>query len=445
MPYRKVSITIMVVALVGGLLTTLMPLTSTALKERSSNQSRSSGEEESRGKERTNAKQRSGNREVTAEEEVSSGNERAGNPALQRRRATPLQLDPVATGLVQPLFVAGAGIGSDHLFVVERPGRIQIVEEGRVLATPFLDITNVVNDAAGERGLLGLAFHPDYERNGFLYVDYTDAQGDIVIARYTVSDDPNRANAQSATPILEIPHREASNHNGGMLAFGPRDGYLYIAVGDGGAGQSANGQNTNTLLGKILRIDVDDTAGNRNYVIPPDNPFVGDTGRRAEIWAYGLRNPFRFSFDRKTGDIFIGDVGERGWEEIDFARSGQGGLNYGWDIMEGRHCFEPPTNCDTTGLRRPIHEYSHEVGNVVTGGYIYRGEQIRSLKGAYIFTDFGSREIWKLQRKRHGQWKRSVLLSTTEPVQIASFGESDAGELFAVDLVAGTVYQLTTA
>jgi glucose/arabinose dehydrogenase len=445
MPYRRHLITIIVVTLVGALITTLVPLTSTASKERSSTQTRSSGEEESRGKERTNAKQRSSNRKDAAEEVVSSGNERAGSLAPQRSRATALRLEPLATGLEQPLFVTGAGTGSDRLFVVEKPGRIQIVEAGRVLAPPFLDITDVVNDAAGERGLLGLAFHPDYESNDFFYVDYTDAEGDIVIARYTVSDDRNRADAESATPILEIPHRADARHNGGMLAFGPRDGYLYIAVGDGGAGQSANGQNTRTLLGKILRIDVDGTSGVGNYAIPESNPFAdGDEGR-PEIWAYGLRNPFRFSFDRKTGGLYIGDVGEAEWEEIDFGKPGQGGINYGWDIMEGRHCFRFPSNCDTTGLSQPIHEYSHEVGNVVTGGYVYRGEQIRALKGTYVFTDFGSREIWGLKRKRHGQWKRSVVLSNTEQWQIASFGESDAGELFAVDLVAGTLYQLTTA
>jgi glucose/arabinose dehydrogenase len=362
---------------------------------------------------------------------------------LERAHAAgAVRLVKVAEGFEQPLFVTGAGTGSDRLFVVEKPGRIRILDAGTILATPFLDITGIVNDQANERGLLGLAFHPDYERNGLFYVHYTDTSGDIVIARYTVSNDPDRANAASAKVILTIPHREAANHNGGMLAFGPRDGYLYIAVGDGGGGQSANAQDTTSLLGKILRIDVDGTSSDRNYAIPAGNPFADGTGGRPEIWAYGLRNPFRFSFDRATGDIVIGDVGEGSWEEIDLGQGGRGGLNYGWDIMEGRHCFNPRTNCDPTGLGRPIHEYSHKVGNVVTGGYVYRGTAIRALVGTYVFTDFGSQVIWGLQRHRRGKWERSVLLRATEQLQIASFGESDAGELFAVDLVSGTLYRI---
>jgi glucose/arabinose dehydrogenase len=360
--------------------------------------------------------------------------------------AATIRLAPVASGFELPLFVTGAGTGSSRLFVVEKPGRIRIVANGKILSPPFLDITNIVNDEAGERGLLGLAFHPDYERNGFFYVDYTDANGDIVIARYSVSrGNPDRANVSSARILLKIRHRNATNHNGGMLAFGPRDGYLYISVGDGGAKQAANAQKTDTLLGKILRIDVDRTSGGRLYGIPPDNPFAGSATKRPEIWAYGLRNPFRFSFDRKTAAMFIGDVGQREWEEVDYAPHGKGGLNYGWSIMEGRHCFDPPTGCPTDGLRMPIFEYSHDDGNVVTGGYVYRGQAIPALVGTYVFTDFGSRQIWGLTRNQNGRWVFSVLLRFENERNIASFGENDKGELFAVDLVAGILYRVAPA
>jgi glucose/arabinose dehydrogenase len=361
-------------------------------------------------------------------------------------RAAAIRLVPVATGFQQPLFVTGAGTDNSRLFVVEKPGRIRVVEAGEVLETPFLDITEVVNDNANERGLLGLAFHPDYETNGEFFVHYNDASGDIVIAGYSVSDDdPNLADEESQTVILKIPHRKAANHNGGMLAFGPDDGYLYIAVGDGGAGQSANAQKKTKLLGKILRIDVDKASGGRAYGIPAGNPFAKSRKARPEIWAYGLRNPFRFSFDRQTGDMFIGDVGQARWEEIDFGPAGRGGRNYGWDIMEGRHCFNPPKGCDRRGLRLPIHEYSHKVGNVVTGGYVYRGT-VTDLVGTYVFTDFGSRDIWGLTRNQQtGKWGRSMLFHSEDQLNIASFGESDVGELFAVDLVNGTLSRLEAA
>jgi glucose/arabinose dehydrogenase len=359
-------------------------------------------------------------------------------------RAAEVSLVTVATGFDRPLFVTGAGTGDERLFVVEQAGRIKIVEAGEVLDTPFLDITGIVNDKANERGLLGLAFHPDYETNGLFYVDYTNSSGDIVVASYEVLDsNPNEADATTEQVILTIPHRKADNHNGGMLAFGPDDGYLYISVGDGGAGQSANAQKKTRLLGKILRIDVDDPSDGREYGIPPDNPFVGSRKARPEIWAYGLRNPFRFSFDRDTHDLFIGDVGQGSWEEIDRGPQGKGGRNYGWDIMEGRHCFAPPQGCRRKGLREPIHEYSHNVGNVVTGGYVYRGNDMTDLQGTYVFTDFGSHDIWGLTRDATGKWTRSVLRHSDDQLNIASFGENDAGELFAVDLASGTLFRIT--
>lgn len=245
--------------------------------------------------------------------------------------------------------------------------------------------------------------------------------------------------------MLRIPHRIRSNHNGGMLAFGPRDGYLYVSVGDGGGEQSANGQNLDTLLGKILRLDVDGSDANRNYAIPADNPFANGNDGRPEIWAYGLRNPFRFSFDRATAGLYIGDVGQHDWEEIDSGAPRRGGLNYGWDITEGRHCYDPPTNCDRAGITFPIHEYSHAVGNVVTGGYVYRGQSIPRLVGTYVFTDFRSQEIWGLERNRNGNWVRSVLLRSNDELNSSSFGESDDAELFAVDLITGTLYRFAPA
>jgi glucose/arabinose dehydrogenase len=368
----------------------------------------------------------------------------AGHQPDGARAADVVRLEPLVSGFEQPLFVTGAGTDNTRLFVVEKPGRIRVVKDGNLLATPFLNISRIVNDNANERGLLGLAFHPDYQSNRWFYVNYTNRRGDIVIARYTASDNPDRANAGSAKVILKIPHRKAANHNGGMLAFGP-DSFLYIAVGDGGGGQSANGQKTTTLLGKILRIDVDGTSDGRAYAIPAGNPFADGIGGRPEIWAYGLRNPFRFSFDRVTGDMYIGDVGQHRREEIDFGESGQGGINFGWHIMEGSSCYKPPEDCPTDGLRPPIHEYSHNVGNVVTGGYVYRGSAVPDLVETYVFTDFGSRELWGLKQDETGNWKRSVLFQSGNQLNIAPFGESDAGELFAVDLVSGTLFRIEGA
>jgi glucose/arabinose dehydrogenase len=359
-------------------------------------------------------------------------------------RADGVHLVEVANGFDRPLFVTGAGTGSDRLFVVEQGGRIRIVDAGEVLETPFLDITGIVNDGAGERGLLGLAFDPDYQINGEFYVHYNDVNGDVVIARYTVSSgDPDVAVADGQV-ILKIPHRKAANHNGGMLAFG-KDRNLYISVGDGGKNQSGNAQKTTTLLGKILRIDVHRPSGDNEYAIPGGNPFVGRGKARPEIWAYGLRNPFRFSFDRDTGDMYIGDVGQGRWEEIDFGPNGEGGINYGWHIMEGGHCYHPRKGCHKNGLSPPIHEYSHNVGNVVTGGYVYRGNAIPGLGGTYVFTNFGSHDIWGLTRDALGHWERSVLFHSEDRLNIASFGENNDGELFAVDLISGKLFSIEAA
>ena len=359
----------------------------------------------------------------------------AGGHAAQADE--PLELELLAEGLSQPLGLTHAGDGSGRLFILEQAGRILIHDGTGVLATPFLDLSSRVG-CCGERGLLGLAFHPDYAANGFLFVDYTDSSGRTIISRFAVSADPNRADASSETEVLSFAQPFA-NHNGGQLAFGP-DGYLYIGSGDGGGGgdQQNNGQQLDTLLGKILRIDVDGLP----LAIPPDNPFVGDPAARDEIWAYGLRNPWRFSFDRHTGDLFIADVGQERREEVDFQGAGSpGGENYGWRRMEGSLCFQPSSGCNDGSLVLPILEYDHGLGCSVTGGYVYRGEAAPGLRGTYLFGDFCSGRIWGATPGASGVWS-AVELADTE-LSISSFGEDEAGELYVVDL-AGAVYRLSS-
>jgi glucose/arabinose dehydrogenase len=345
----------------------------------------------------------------------------------------------VASDFVQPLQVTHAGDGSNRLFVVEQPGRIFIVEGSSVLPTPFLDIRSLVETAGSERGLLGLAFHPDYASNGLFYVDYTRAgDGATVIARYSVSSDPDVADPASATVLLTVAQPYA-NHNGGQIAFGP-DGYLYASLGDGGSAGDPldSGQDVTTLLGSILRLDVD---GGAPYAIPPDNPFVGTTGQD-EIWDWGLRNPWRFSFDRLTGDLYIGDVGQALWEEIDFHAAGApGGLNFGWNCKEGTHEYDFTGDCLTAQLVNPIAEYSHSVGNAVTGGFVYRGSRYPDLQGRYFYGDYSTGKIWSMYKTGPDTWSDPQLeLDTT--LFISSFGEDEAGELYVVDL-AGSIRRLT--
>ena len=283
----------------------------------------------------------------------------------------------VASGLDHPIQVTHAGDGSDRLFVVEQPGRIWIVKDGAVLPTPFLDLRSAVV-YGGERGLLGLAFHPEYSANGLFYASYTRAaDGASVVARYRVSpSDPDVADPGSELPLLTIA-QPYENHNGGQILFGPEDGYLYIGLGDGGSGGDPldHGQNTNTLLGAMLRLNVDSGAP---YAIPPDNPYVGRPGLD-EIWAIGLRNPWRFSFDRENGDLYIGGVGQNLWEEIDYQAAGTpGGVNFGWRCKEGTHDYIFAGDCATAQLTDPIAEYSHTVGYSVSGGFVYRGVTIRT-------------------------------------------------------------------
>jgi glucose/arabinose dehydrogenase len=348
-----------------------------------------------------------------------------------------IELRAVVSGLENPLLVTHAGDGSGRVFVVEQIGRIRIVRNGRAVADPFLDISGLVT-AGGEQGLLGLAFHPDYANNGRFFVNYTDSNGDDVVAEYGTSSDPDRADDSSGRVLIEIDD-PFSNHNGGHLAFGD-DGYLYVATGDGGGGGDPleSGQSLNTLLGKLLRIDVDSTSGDFPYGIPPDNPFVDRADARPEIWAYGLRNPWRFSFD--AGDIWIGDVGQSALEEINRMPAHRAGLNYGWNTMEGDACFDPPSDCDRKGLVLPIATYTHDRGCSVTGGYVYRGDEFRSLQGVYFFGDYCSGFIWAVDAAGGATREPRIVLESNH--SISSFGVDAAGELYLTDISSGEVLQI---
>ncbi|RMG91767.1 MAG: glucose dehydrogenase [Chloroflexi bacterium] len=349
-----------------------------------------------------------------------------------------ITLVPILTrGLTKPVFLTHAF--DDRLFIVEQPGIIRIAQNGTLLPEPFLDITDRVGSDAFEQGLFSVAFHPAYQENGRFFVNYTDKSGNTVIARYQVSENPNQANPDSETILLYIPQPYA-NHNGGQLQFGP-DGYLYIGMGDGGnAGDPlGHGQNPATLLGAMLRIDVDHTTSDKPYAIPPDNPFITEANKLPEIWAYGLRNPWRFSFDRITGDMFIADVGQNQWEEVHFQpASSTGGENYGWNILEGSHCFIQ-ANCATIGLELPIFEYDHSEGCSITGGYVYRGQQFPALWGNYFVADFCSGNIWAVTQTETGNWSARKVLESG--LRISSFGEDVNGELYVV-VMNGRIFQI---
>jgi len=349
-----------------------------------------------------------------------------------------LALKPVAGGLSAPLYVADPGDAPGRLYVVEQGGRIMLVQDGSVRSTPFLDLSDRVL-AGGERGLLSAAFAPDYAGSGRFFVNYTDLEGDTVIGLYTRGADGAAADPSSAHPVLEI-EQPASNHNGGLVLFGP-DGYLYVGMGDGGGGGAENAQRSDTLLGKMLRLDVSGDG----YAIPPDNPFVADPAVRDEIWALGLRNPWRFSFDRETGDLWIGDVGAGTWEEIDFqAASSRGGENYGWPRMEGPDCNAG--GCETAGYVVPVAAYRHGEGDcTVVGGYVYRGDAIPELHGTYLFADYCSGRLWGLDAAgARSRTARPVLLLETG-ITVSSFGEDRDGELYLTDLSGGRVYQVVRA
>ena len=331
--------------------------------------------------------------------------------------------------------------GRGRLFVVEKAGRIVILRDGQPLPAPFLDIRGVVGSSGSEQGLLGLAFHPRYRENGRFFVNYTDRNGDTVIAEYRASGDPNAADPSTARQLLSI-DQPAANHNGGHLVFGP-DGYLWIGMGDGGGAgdRYGNGQNRRALLGKMLRIDVD--AGDP-YGIPADNPYATSGDTRPEIWAIGLRNPWRYTFDRATNDLWIADVGQNAYEEVHLQRAGsRGGENYGWPIMEGMHCHPAGRACDTTPYVMPVGEYGRDGGCSITGGYVYRGSQYSQLVGLYLFGDFCTGKLWSLDEPTPGAWRMVELLDT--PLQISSFGEDEAGEVYLATFHDNRVHRVTVA
>lgn len=350
---------------------------------------------------------------------------------------TPIPVNPVTSITLErvtnyqfykPTYLTHAG--DDRLFVTEQQGVIRIIQNGQLLGQPFLYIVNRVKSIEYEQGLLSVAFHPRYAENGYFFVYYTNLNGDVVISRFRVSaDDPNLADYTSEQIWLTIPEPFA-NHNGGQLQFGP-DGYLYVGIGDGG---SANdpllaGQDLTTLLGKLLRLDVDFRPD--GYAIPPTNPFAGDATQRGEIWAYGLRNPWRFSFDRLTHDLIIADVGQNLWEEVNFQpASSTGGENYGWNVMEAAHCFNPLEGCDGTGMVLPIFEYGHELGCSITGGYLYRGPEM-ALYGNYFVSDYCQGTIWGLTPRGDGSWQAQVVYQGAG--NVSSFGEDAAGNLYVLD------------
>jgi glucose/arabinose dehydrogenase len=357
----------------------------------------------------------------------------AGTPPLTTRR--------VAQGFSKPLDLQSVPGDRSRLFVVEQPGRIRIVRSGNVLSTPFLDVSARVGSSGDEQGLLGLAFHPRYSENGRFFVNYTDRGGDTHIAEFRVSSNPDVADPDSERLLLFV-DQPFSNHNGGGLAFGP-DGFLYIGLGDGGSGgdPQGNGQNLGTPLGKLLRIDVDRGSP---FTVPSDNPFASRPGAFGPIWAYGLRNPWRFAFDRANGNLLIADVGQNAWEEVDLGSSSRrGGENYGWNVTEGNHCFRPASGCSSSGLTLPIFEYDHNQGCSITGGVVYRGCRMPGYQGTYFFSDYCTSFI-KSFRIENGaavdvrDWTSSLGRGLDN---VTSFGTDADGEVYIVDRD-GEVYQI---
>ncbi|HYC32471.1 MAG TPA: PQQ-dependent sugar dehydrogenase [Gemmatimonadales bacterium] len=338
-------------------------------------------------------------------------------------------LQEVAGGLAFPLYLTSPP-GDGRLFIVEKGGRIRVVKDGALLSAPFLDLSARVSTGR-EQGLLGLAFPPDYGTTGRFFVHYTDPAGDTRVSSFQVSADPDVADPATESVVLAV-DQPFDNHNGGQLAFGP-DGYLYVALGDGGGSNDplATGQSFGDLLGSILRID---PRGGTPYVVPADNPFVGVEGASPEVWSYGLRNPWRFGFDRATGDLYIGDVGQSQWEELDYASALDGagrGLNYGWSLMEGAHCLTGD-GCDRSGLVLPVIEYGHGSGCSVTGGYVYRGSAIPALQGHYFYADFCSGFVRSFRLEGGVVVEEADWPSLRPGGGVPSFGEDSAGELYVV-------------
>jgi glucose/arabinose dehydrogenase len=361
----------------------------------------------------------------------------ASRPPFDPSRVS-VTLQPFATVPGGPLAIAAPDDGSGRLFVASQDGRAWVVDRnGLTKSTPLLDISRAIT-TGGERGLLGIAPHPQFAQHPIVFVDYTDLDGNTVVASYRISaSDPDRLDPSTALAWLQV-KQPYPNHNGGAVVFGP-DGDLYVSLGDGGSGgdPQGNGQNLDTLLGKILRIAVDGASDTSPpYAIPRDNPFADRSSARAEIWLYGLRNPWRMSFDRATGDLWIGDVGQNAWEEVDVARAGVGGLDFGWNRMEGAHCYQPSEGCDRSGLTMPVAEYGHDQGCVVIGGVVYRGGRFPVLGGAYLYADYCSGTMWALDAT-------ATSASASPPAavrvgagggDIVAFGEDESGEVYVASL-----------
>jgi glucose/arabinose dehydrogenase len=341
------------------------------------------------------------------------------------------------SGLVRPVDLTGLHDGSGRLLVLEQPGDIRMIKGGQLLPGPFLDLSGKAVASANERGLLGIAVHPKFADNGFFYVNYTDSNGNTVIARFHADHGADKADPSSEMVLLRV-RQPYSNHNGGSMVFGP-DGFLYMGLGDGGnqGDPQSNGQNTRAFLGKLLRVDVN---SGRSYAIPGDNPFADGKNGLPEVWAYGLRNPWRFSFDRATGDLYIGDVGQNSWEEIDFLPAGsKGGVDFGWNYREGKHSYKggPPADL---ALTDPVVDYPHPEGCSVTGGFVYRGKALPEFEGIYLYGDYCSGWVYGLIRNPDGSWQSKVLFQSG--VNISSFGQDDDGELYLLDHNNGAVLKL---
>lgn len=364
-----------------------------------------------------------------------------------------LAVELFASGLDQPLFLGSAPGDSERLYVIERArARIILFKNGQRVAKPFLNLSDRVGAAQPEQGLLGFAFHPNYPEKRFIFVNYTDVNGDTVIERFRVRKHLDKARRDKSKPILAY-DQTGNNHNGGMLIFGPNDKYLYIASGDGGGSNDpfGHGQRLDTLLGKILRINIRAGKG-VPYKIPPDNPFVNDPNALDEIWSYGLRNPWRMSFDRETGDLYIGDVGQGAREEIDFQpASSMGGENYGWVVAEGFSCLGGTGTCGTNpGFTPPIHDYPRDVGRSVTGGYVYRGSAMPCLQGTYFFGDYSLGRVWSFRYDGATISEFTERTAELDPPgpntlgNVASFGEDANGELYIVTY-GGAIYKIVEA
>jgi glucose/arabinose dehydrogenase len=354
-----------------------------------------------------------------------------------------LDVKVIVDGLRDPVDVAAADDGSGRLFVIEQAGRIRVVEDGKLVTRPFLDIRNRIA-SGGERGLLGMAFHPEFPGDPRLFVNYTDLNGDTVVADYRVDpDEPNIADPASERILIQI-DQPFANHNGGAVVFG-KDGMLYVATGDGGSAgdPQGNGRRLDTLLAKILRIDVDASPADpaAAYRIPADNPYLDVANAMPEIWLTGLRNPWRVRFDGETGDLWIGDVGQGVWEEIDLAPAGTGGLDFGWNVMEGTHCYAPTVGCDRDGLTLPVAEYGHDLGCAVIGGVVVRDPAQPLLDGGYLFSDSCSGNLWLLDTAETGFREPALVRGTGR--SISSIGLDEGGAVFATDLGSGELLRIS--